>query len=256
MAPLLLTTALHWAFFSGSAPQFFSRRGVRPRMEAAVDVQAQMESLQAQLKILQLRAQIEELERAKAPGVLDAVPTPTPALPEVAPLPLPQLAAPPSLPALAAPLPSPAPPLPLPAEELNCVTFSGTPTKCPDASDLVDPAELLGGFELPSIQRAIDALPSPEQLFQAETLLPIVAVVAALFGGYFVTTAASQSLRPEDAATTRRRLEERERQGVSESDLEQSEWEEEQANRVARDNWIAALLIVVFELVLFSLRNV
>ena len=136
------------------------------------------------------------------------------------------------------------------------MTWDGVPSKCPDELDLVDPRTLLGDFELPSVQRALDALPSPSQLLQLDTLIPIVAFLGALLGGYFAITAASQSLRPEDAATTRRRREERERLGVSEADEEQRVLEQEQADKAARDNWLAVVLIVVFEVALFNLRNV
>ena len=63
----------------------------------------------------------------------------------------------------------------------------------------------------------------------------------------------SEWARPDDAATAKRKREERERLGVSEGD-------QEQEDQLARDNWIAAVvpavLIVVFEIALFNLRNV
>ena len=136
------------------------------------------------------------------------------------------------------------------------MTWDGAPIKCPDESDLVDPRTLLGDVELPSVERALEALPSPSQLLQLDTLVPVVGYLGALLGGYFAITAASQSLRPEDAATTRRRREERERLGVSEADEEQRSLEQEQAEKAARDNWLAVGLIVIFELALFNLRNV
>jgi len=43
---------------------------------------------------------------------------------------------------------------------------------------------------------------------------------------------------------------------VSEADEEQRVLEQEQADKAARDNWLAVVLIVVFELALFNLRNV
>ena len=70
-----------------------------------------------------------------------------------------------------------------------------------------------------------------------------------MVAAYVGVTRASDWLRPDDAASARRKREERERLGLS-------EWDEEQANQAARDNVLVVVLIVAFELALFNLRNV
>jgi hypothetical protein len=212
-----------------------------------------LENLQAQLKMLQLQAQIEELERVKALGASDVVAT-SPPLPQSAGPPLPEMVTPPPPQAVTVPTPQVVA-TPPSAEELNCLTMGGKPIKCIEESDLIDPAKLFGG-ELPSFQRAVDALPSLDQLLQIDTLLPIVAIVAALSGGYFVTTAASEGLRPDDAATARRKREERERLGLTEEDEEQEERDKQNARDVWIQGSVAAALIVAFEVVLFNSRNI
>jgi len=204
-------------------------------MEATV--QEQIDSLQAQLKMLQLQEEVAALEREKA-VTAPVVPPPTPA---DAPTPLPQpVASHPPTDVLAVPPP------PLPADDvLACTTWDGVPIKCMETADLVDFDQFIGG-SLPSLDRAINAV---KQLSIVDNLLPILGGLGALYLGYVGVSAASESLRPDDAATAKRKREERERLGLT-------EWDEEQKNQAAFYNWVAVVLVVGFELVLFNLRNV
>ena len=215
---------------------------------AADDTQAQIEALQAQLQLAQLKAQLAELERQKSTEPAAAAP-PAPA--ELAvPAPLPEVVPPAPLPAaVPAPLPAAVPSARPPVDDVpTCATWSGETVPCRTEADLVDFGELFG------VKSA--APPSWEQLQQLDTLLPIIGVLGALSIGFIVLPKATESLRPDDAAATRRKREERERLGVSELDEER----EEQEKQIARDNTIqslvAVVLIVLFELAIFNLRNV
>ena len=246
---LVLHSMTAHCLFCGTAPVSVAlRRGAKPRMEA-VDEVAQLE---AQLKILQLRAQIAEME-AQAPAA-SPIPAPGEQLASPPPLPVPApsevLNSPPPLPvpapaevAVSEPtLPAPAPVAPLPEAEV-CLGLSGEAREC---TELVDLNDLLGGIK-PAF--SFDSLPSLDKLLQLETAVPLIGGLAIGYVGYVGVSKASKSLRPDDAATARRKREERERLGLSESD-------EEQDNQASQDGLVAAVLIVVFELVLFNLRNV
>ena len=200
-----------------SSPPRFCSRGGKPVMGAAnADAQAQIDGLQAQLEILRLRAQIEELERSKATAVtpLSVPPPPVPA-----------------------PVVSSQPPLP---EAETCLNLNGDPREC---TELVDLNELLKSS---GIKPA--ALPSPDQLLQLDTLIPLIGGLVALTLGFRGFSKAAEWLRPDDAASARRKREERERLGIT-------EWDQEQEDRNARDNLIGAAVIIIFELVLFNSRN-
>ena len=208
---------------------------------AADDVQAQIEALQAQIK---------ELERqnpaaAELPAATAAVAPSAPA--EVlAPAPLPAVvSSAPPLPAIpSAPLPAVAPSAPLPVDDVKtCATFDGQTIPCQQPAELPDLGDLFGGL------KAGIAVPSFEQLMQLDTLLPLIGGLVVLSFGFVGFSKVAEWLRPDDAASARRKREERERLGVS-------EWDQEQAFQVARDNWIAVVLIVGFELLIFNLRNV
>ena len=103
----------------------------------------------------------------------------------------------------------------------------------------VDFGELVGGVK------------SPFQFFDAiQQLDPpsLIGGVVALSVTYVAITKAVEWLRPDDAATARRKREERELLGIS-------EWEQEQDSRNARDNVLAAVAILIFEFALFSMRG-
>lgn len=223
------------------------RRGATPRMEATGDVV----QLEKQLEILQLKKQIAEMQAQQAAQAEMASPLPSPPVPAPAeflvPPPLPPV------PALVLPPPLPRPPLvpapvvpppPLPeAEAPVCLDFNANPREC---TELVDLNDLVGGLK-PAF--SFDYLPSPEKLLQLDTLIPLLGGLGALAIGYIGVNNWSEWLRPDDAASVRRKREERERLGLS-------EWDEEQAERAARDNLLAVVAIVVFEIVIFNLRNV
>ena len=230
----LLSGAAH-CFPSRSPVCVTSRRGAMPRMEATGEV-AQLE---VQLKILQLRAQLAEIEAQQAAPAVSPVPAPAEALvspPSMPPAPAEFVVSEPTLPA---PVVSQAP---LPEGE-TCLGLSGNPKACTEPVDL---NELFGGMK-PAF--SFDVWPSLDKLLQLDTAVPLIGGLAALYIGYVGVSKASEGLRPDDAATTRRKREERERLGMS-------EWDQEKDNRTGRDGLVAAVLIVVFELVLFNLRNV
>ena len=110
----------------------------------------------------------------------------------------------------------------------------------------LDFGELFGGLK--SVNSVFDVLPSWERLRELDTLLPIIGGLVALPIGFVGVRRATEWLRPDDAASARRKREERERLGVS-------EWDQEQESRNARDNVLAAVAILVFELVLFNMRG-
>ena len=111
---------------------------------------------------------------------------------------------------------------------------------------MVDLDELLGDFK-PAF--SFDALPSPDKLLQLDTAIPLIGGLAVLALGYDAVRKGAKSLRRDDAATARRKREERARLGLPEE-------EEEEDNPIAWENWIGVILIVGFELALFNLRNV
>lgn len=248
---MLLFPAAHC--FSGPILVSVQQRTALPRMEAAGDV-AQLE---AQIKILQLKAQIAEMQAqqqqapppadAPVPATAEVLASPPATTPVVPATPETVLASPPPpLPVVpAAPVGS-QPPLPLPDTE-TCLDMSGNPRECTpaDFGELVDLNELVGGIK-PAF--SFDVWPS---LDKPETAIPLIGGFVVLTVGYFGVSRATKSLRPDDAATTRRKRMERERLGLSEADQD-----DEQGGGIAPDDLVAVVLIVLFELALFNLRNV
>ena len=225
------------SFSAGRTATVTIRRGTMPRMEAQIEDVAELE---AQLKILQLKARLAEMQAQQAAPAVSPPPAPAELLTSPPPLPQPAevLTSPPPLPPLV-PMPAPpivAQPIPLPEAELNCADFNGNLRPCP--TELVEMDDLLGDmkpFSLPD---------SP-----LEAALPLLGLIVALVLGYRGASNFAESLRPMDAATARRKREERERLGITEE-------EEEQSNQEAQSGLVAAVLIIGFELVLFNLRGV
>ena len=224
----------------------------------AEEVQAQIAALEAeQQKLAQLRAQIAELEHQGTPAELPAAgASATPSAPaeglvpseSAAPTavvvppsePLPAAVAPP-----AEPLPAVIPSTPPPTDDVLCLNLRGDAIPCQKPEDLVDLSELVGGSK--SINQVFDAIPSWEQLRELDTLLPIVGGLVTLSVGFVGAGRFAEWLRPDDAATARRKREERERLGLSE--------EEDDNQGIAPETLVAVVLIVGFELALFNLRN-
>ena len=243
MAVLLLSLQTTWALsFRAYCPLALVRprhHGLKPCMAeiAADDVQAQIDILKAQLQMAQLQAQISELENQKAAELPSAAASAAPSAPADLVVPSAPQAVVPSA--------------PLPVDDVaTCATLRGETIPCQQPGDLVDLNELTGGLK--SVNQVFDTLPSWEQLQSADTVVPIIGGLVALVGGLVIVSKVSEWLRPDDAATARRKREERERLGVS-------EWDQEQNDQIAQDRWIEAVvpavLIIVFELVLFNLRN-
>ena len=235
LALLVLPMATHcFSSLNRAVVSVVSQRGAMPRMDAIGDV-AQLE---AQLKILQLKAQIAEMQAQEAAPAVSPAPAAAGVL--VSPPPLPVPAPTVSEPTLPIPAPIVSQP-PLPEAEV-CLGLNAQPKEC---TELVDLNDLFGGLK-PAF--SLDGLPSPDQLLQPETAIPLIGGFVVLSIGYIGVRKASDSLRPDDAATARRKREERERLGIS-------EWDEEQSNNLARDGLVAALLIVVFEVAIFNARG-
>lgn len=228
--------------FTGRAAfvSFAYRRGANPRMDATGD------EVQLEAEILLLKKQLAEMQaRQTAPAE-----APVPSSAEV-------IASPPLLPVpaptdtltSASPLPMPAPVVSqqvLPEVEKACLDLSGNPKEC---TEPIDFNEFINGIK-PASSLA------PENLLQPETAVPLVIGLATLVVGYDAISKAAESLRPDDAATARRKREERDRLGISNLDLQA----EEEEQRIARDNMIqttiAIALILGVELALFNLRGV
>lgn len=247
LALLVLPMATHcFSSLNRAVVSVVSQRGAMPRMDAIGDV-AQLE---AQLKILQLKAQIAEMQAQEAAPAVSPAPAAAGVLVSPPPLPVPAPAeVPPPLPVPAPTVSEPTLPIPAPIvsqpplpEAEVCLGLNAQPKEC---TELVDLNDLFGGLK-PAF--SLDGLPSPDQLLQPETAIPLIGGFVVLSIGYIGVRKASDSLRPDDAATARRKREERERLGIS-------EWDEEQSNNLARDGLVAALLIVVFEVAIFNARG-
>ena len=224
-ALLLLSLHSTSAFMVHSRPLAFAlphRAGLttgpslwRPCMTvaAAGDLQAQIDALEAQLKMARLQTEALELERqkpAEPPAAATSAPPDPPRLDSVLPsAPSPEtIMSPP-------PLPTGIPSAPLPVDDVaTCATLTGQTVPCQQPEDLVDFGELVGGIKSFG---DFSGLPSWQQLLESDTLLPLLGGFVALSIGYVGLTKGAESLRPEDAATTRRKREERERLGCPES---------------------------------------